>query len=179
MSDKLRHAAVELKMLGAIIMKTGRESFEQRMQREGYEISALQFGIVRMLAMDGEHSLKELSQKFMLEPSTLVPSIDALERKAIVFRHRDAQDRRRVVIGLTEQGRSLAHRFHAVADDDAIYQAVLKMGEADVDELLRLMRALVQALPQGGQLMDSLCARLRSAQPATAPPEADPRSSSE
>jgi DNA-binding MarR family transcriptional regulator len=167
MSEKLRHAAVELKMLGALIMKVGRESLEQRMQREGYEISALQFGLIRMLAMDGEHSLKELSQKFMVDPSTLVPSIDALERKDIVFRHRDAQDRRRVVIGLTEQGQSLAQRFHAVGDDDAIYQALLQMHAPDVDQLLRLMRALILALPDGDQMMDSLCARLRSAQ---APP---------
>jgi DNA-binding MarR family transcriptional regulator len=167
MSDKLRHAAVELKMLGALIMKVGRESFEQRMQREGYEISALQFGLIRMLAMDGEHSLKELSQKVMVDPSTLVPSIDALERKDIVFRHRDPQDRRRVVIGLTEQGHSVAQRFHVVADDDAIYQALLQMDEADVDHLLRLMRTLIQALPAGHQMMDSLCARLRSAQIST------------
>ncbi|XWX05570.1 MarR family transcriptional regulator (plasmid) [Aggregatilineales bacterium SYSU G02658] len=170
MSDKLRHAAAELKMLGALIMKVGRESFEQRMQREGYEISALQFGLIRMLAMDGEHSLKELSQKFMVDPSTLVPAIDALERKAVVFRHRDAQDRRRVVIGLTEHGHSLAQRFHAVGDDDAIYQAILQMGEADVERLLGLMRALIQALPDGDQMMDSLCARLRSAQ---SPPPAN------
>ncbi|MFQ3646880.1 MAG: MarR family transcriptional regulator [Anaerolineae bacterium] len=167
MSDKLRHAAVELKMLGALIMKVGRESFEQRMQREGYEISVLQFGLIRMLAMDGEHSLKELSQKVMVDPSTLVPSIDALERKDIVFRHRDPQDRRRVVIGLTEQGHSVAQRFHAVADDDAIYQALLQMDEADVDHLLRLMRTLIQALPAGDQMMDSLCTRLRSAQIST------------
>ncbi len=164
MSDKLRHATAELKMLSAFIMKIGRESFEQRMQREGYEISALQFGLLRMLAMDGEHSLKELSQKVMLDPSTLVPSLDTLERKGLVFRHRDAQDRRRIVIGLTEQGQRLAQRFHAVGDDDAIYQALLRMREADIDQLLRLMRALIQALPDGDQMMDSLCARLRSAQ---------------
>lgn len=177
MQEKLRHAAMELKLLGALIMKVGRESFEQRMQREGYEISVLQFGLIRMLAMDGEHSLKDLSQKIMVDSSTLVPSIDALERKGIVFRHRDPQDRRRVVIGLTDAGHDIAQRFHAVAEDDAIYQALLQMNEAEVDQLLRLMRALIHALPNGDQMMDSLCTRLRSAQAPPSPHSRDPSSS--
>lgn len=177
MSEELRHAAAELKLLSAFITKIGRESFEQRMQREGHEITAPQFGLIRMLAMDGEHSLKELSQKVMVDPSTLVPSIDALERKGIVFRHRDLQDRRRVVIGLTETGHDIAQRFHAVTEDDVLYQALKQLDPADVAQLLHLMRALIHALPNGDQMMDSLCTRLRSAQAPPLPHSRDPASS--
>lgn len=163
-TQKSQEAALEFRMISSFVAKLGRENFEQRIQQAGYDISGLQFGILRMLAMEGEHSLKELSSKFMLDPSTLVPSVDSLERKRIVTRHRDDNDRRRVVIGLTDTGRTIAHQFHQFSDEDIIYQAMEAMGEEDVEQMMVLLRKLIHHIPEGESIISNICNRMKTSQ---------------
>ena len=55
----------------------------------------------------GSGSAKELSRALLLDPSTLTPILKKLERKGYLYRTRDPQDERSLVIRLTESGEAL------------------------------------------------------------------------
>jgi DNA-binding MarR family transcriptional regulator len=55
----------------------------------------------------GNATATELSREIQLSASTLVGVLDRLEAKNLIYRTRDAGDRRRVLISLTETGKSL------------------------------------------------------------------------
>ncbi len=162
--DKCRHYAHEFRMMSGVMAKISKEWFEARMLEEGYEISVLQFGVLRMLSMDGDHSLSELSKKFMLDPSTLVPTVDSLERKKIVTRLRDPDDRRRVVIGLTDIGREIVSHFDVFHHNDPVYLSMVAMGEAQSEQLMVLLRNLIQHMPEGEPILESIWNRMRMSQ---------------
>src|SRR5690606_18894327 len=99
--------SVEIRILSAVLARVSARSIEERISElTNSEISGLQYGILRML---GHHSstLSELSRQFLLDPSTLVPVVHALERKSLVKRGRDPNDRRRWLISVTDEGKEL------------------------------------------------------------------------
>ena len=57
-------------------------------------------------------TLSELARRCDLEPSTLTPLVDELEKHDLVRRQRAHDDRRMVLLFLTERGRELAPRLH-------------------------------------------------------------------
>ena len=92
-TDELLATALETRMLVTVAAKTARHALEQRPELAGADIGWLQFGILRVLCR-GEKTLSELSRRFLLDPSTLVSSVDALERKKLIKRGHDPRDRR-------------------------------------------------------------------------------------
>ncbi|MFG2001784.1 MarR family winged helix-turn-helix transcriptional regulator [Spirillospora sp. NPDC048911] len=61
------------------------------------------------LAGHGPMSQRELSERLSFDPGDLVAVIDLLERHGYVERHRDARDRRRYSLHLTDAGRLALH----------------------------------------------------------------------
>ncbi len=104
MSDsELYRAALEVRILTAIVAKEARQDIEQRLKGYGAPISALQYRVLRQLEQ-GRSTVKELSQALMVEPATLVPVIGTLARFGFVRRGSDPRDRRRIPLELTESG---------------------------------------------------------------------------
>src|ERR1700749_377345 len=56
---------------------------------------------------ENQQSVKALSEKLFLEPSTIPPMLQRLEAMGYVRRNRDNDDERSVRVSLTEQGRRL------------------------------------------------------------------------
>ena len=52
-------------------------------------------------------SMKELGERLKLDSGTLTPMLKKMEAKGLVSRCRDAADERRLVVTLTDEGRSL------------------------------------------------------------------------
>ena len=52
-------------------------------------------------------SVKELGERLKLDSGTLTPMLKKMEAKGFVNRSRDANDERRVMVSLTDQGRNL------------------------------------------------------------------------
>lgn len=159
--EKIREQSAEFRMMAFVLAKNIRESHEIQLANDGLDITGLQFGVLMMLNADGEHSLVDLSKKFMIDSSTLVPTIDALERKGMLTRHRDANDRRRVVIALTDKGADIARSTRRISDDDPLFKAMLAMGGEKIEQLLILMRSLILEMPEGDTLWHNICNRLR------------------
>ena len=86
--------------------------------------------------------------------TTLVPTIDSLERKGFVLRQRDPNDRRRVPISLTEEGTKLIHEISMVGDDDPILSSLQKIGLNDSEKLVELIRKLVSHLKEGEEILE-------------------------
>jgi DNA-binding MarR family transcriptional regulator len=62
--------------------------------------------IISLWEEDGQ-TIKGLSEKLFLEPSTMTPMLQRLEAMGYVRRKRDVEDERSVRVSLTEKGREL------------------------------------------------------------------------
>jgi len=159
-TDELYAIALEIRILAANMAKMARRAMEQRPELAEAGISGLQFGVLHVLSYQ-EHTLTELSRKFTLDPSTMVPAVDALERKGLVRRGRDPNDRRRAPLSLTEQGSQLASLASVVDDSDPLLQGLRAMGEEQAHQLLTLLRALLAHMPAGEEILHHVSSRVR------------------
>ena len=149
----------EIHMLFTIVARKAMHAVEQRLASADASISGLQFGILLALSFK-EHTISDLSRHFMLDPSTLVPAVDALERKGYAKRGRDPLDRRRVPISLTESGAELLSCVPVVDGDDPLFHSLSLLGVEQSDQLLTLMRELVGHMPEGDRILDHVSSRL-------------------
>lgn len=70
-------------------------------------ITAPQLLCLHALTRSGSLTQIQLSREVRLAASTVVGVVDRLEAKGLVTRRRDAEDRRRIHVSLTEAGRSV------------------------------------------------------------------------
>ena len=87
--------------------------------------------MVTLWAQDGR-AVGEIAETLSLESSTLTPLLQRLEQAGLVTRQRDRQNERRVIVSLTEKGKSLRGQAHCVTD-----RLIASSGMA-LDELARI-----------------------------------------
>lgn len=75
------------------------------LRREGLTTS--QLGVLEALLHLGAMVQSELAEKLLTSPSNLTTVLDNLERDGLVRRERSTEDRRRVEVSLTPEGRDL------------------------------------------------------------------------
>jgi DNA-binding MarR family transcriptional regulator len=139
--DELHTLAHEIRILMGMVMKLVRQDLDKRLQSRKAGIGALQLGVLRLLAHESQ-TISEMSRKMMLEPATLVPVIDALERKGLAQRGRDLNDRRRTPVSPTEKGAALVESVPAVESEDTFVKSLGEMGDDKCRQLLALLREL-------------------------------------
>jgi DNA-binding MarR family transcriptional regulator len=150
---------LEIHFLIAVIAKKTLHALEQRLDLASAGISRLQFGILHALNHK-EQTISELSRNFMLNPSTLVPAVDALERKGLARRGRDPNDRRRLPISLTEEGVGFITKVHSLARDNPLIQSLKALDEEKCYELAELLRELVGHMPEGKDVLHKVQSRV-------------------
>ena len=150
---------IEIRILASILTRIASRSIEERFSAHNADISGLQYGVLRTLAHQS-YTISELSRHFSIDPSTLVPVIDTLERKQLVVRGRDPNDRRRVPVSLTEAGAKLIQTMPFMHEDDLLFKTLDQMGEEKTRQLRSLLRELIQGLPDGENMIESLTSRL-------------------
>ena len=154
--------AIEIQLYAALLLKFFNQALEERLRECGEGISSLQHGILRMLQFD-TLTISEISQRMGLDPSTLVRSVDALERKELARRGRDPHDRRRNPITITEKGLALVNAVPVIAAGDPTFQALQSLGLESATQLRDLLRELIIEFPEGKLVAESIAA---SAPPA-------------
>ncbi len=152
---------VEIRILASVLTRLASRSLEERFSTHDMNISGLQYGILRTLA-SGSQTLSDLSKRFVLDPSTLVPVVQTLERKHLVTRNRDPHDRRRWMLSLTDQGTEIIRSVPMFNEDDLLYQCLDDMGEVKAHALLNLLREVVQRMPEGGEMVESVARHIYS-----------------
>lgn len=160
--ERLQTNVIELHLLMATLWKASQQGLDQWLSDHGIELSRLQVGLLRMLTQEGSQTISELSRKFGVDPSTLVPTVDGLERKGLVIRERDPNDRRRVPLSPTEAGRALMAELPPIAPNDPIVKALDAIGPEAVRQLLLLLCELAHHLPNSEEATEGMFSRLHT-----------------
>lgn len=108
-----------------------------------------QWGVLMFLwARDGQ-SQRELSRQVAIEDATMVRTIDRMERDGLVRRVRDARDRRRINIFLTDKGLDLRDKLIpcAIAGNEVATQPFTAAEKQQLSDLLRRMIEALESAP--------------------------------
>jgi len=109
-----------------------RKVFARHMEPLGLRVT--EFSILMLVAANGAVNQKQLGQALDISPPNMAVTIDRMVDRGWVERVRGTHDRRAQHIHLTEQGRALAERSHAIS---------LTMEEPALAALSRAERALL------------------------------------
>lgn len=80
--------------------------YSRRLTAE-YGLSGPQLQCLRQLEAHGESSTGRLAAAMSLSPATVCGILDRLESRALVTRERQAEDKRRVAVRLSDEGRAV------------------------------------------------------------------------
>ena len=95
------------------------------------ELSCKELEVVEFLGDRGPHMMGELAEHLLVKANLVTNTIDNLEKKELVQRHRLVEDRRKIRVALTEAGQ-------------VVYTSA-------VEEKLRLLRTMLAALTEDEQ----------------------------
>jgi DNA-binding MarR family transcriptional regulator len=102
------------------------------------------FAVLAALSDFGPQAQHELADRLAINRSHLVGYLDDVERRGLVQRDRDLEDRRRQRVALTPSGRAQVRRLHEVARrSQAEFLQVLT--ESERATLIRLLRRVLDA----------------------------------
>jgi DNA-binding MarR family transcriptional regulator len=99
------------------------------------------FAMLNVIAMSEGISQQELGARLGLDPSGLVGGIDELESLGLAERRRDAADRRRYALRLTEEGAATLARARRRVSDGS-QKLLAPLDEDEVATLVGLLRRL-------------------------------------
>jgi DNA-binding MarR family transcriptional regulator len=133
--------ALEIKVLGMLLMKSAVRDLEKRLHAAKLDVNPLGFGVLCNIKKDSS-GVNELSKKMMLAPATLVPVINALEKKGIIARKKDPRDQRRSPLYITHRGEKLLAKVPAIRAQDALLRRIEALGSKDMAALHRILRKL-------------------------------------
>ena len=104
-------------LFGPILLKTMlavRNKLEQSLQNEGFDISFDKVALMKVLTLKDEVIQQDLADVMKRHKSTVLRTIDGLEKKKLVVRVPDPADRRKNTIILTKAGQELVKKFDAI-----------------------------------------------------------------
>jgi DNA-binding MarR family transcriptional regulator len=140
--EDLRSAFGE--MLGAERRLRGRDQH----RRAGGELSHHQIRALFHLAKEEEVTAGCLAKNAELSPASMTAMLDQLEEWGFVARRRSAEDRRQVLVSLTDEGRAKLAKKRAVWNEKFL-AALGEHSDAELASAVRVMRTV-------GGFLDSL-----------------------
>jgi len=147
MECDIYQTAVELRLLIILLHKL--EAADQVRHLQPHQLGGrLQYGVLAMLHNRAQ-TLRELSDHMLVEPATLVPVVNRLERDGFVRRGTDPNDRRRSPISLTDHGLETLRQVSMIDPDGVYMQAVAALSPAQRQSLINLLGELCRRL--GGE----------------------------
>lgn len=107
-------------------------------------LTADQWAMLANLSDQSGITMSELAVRAQLAPSSATRHADALAERGLIFRLAASDDRRRILIGLSNRGKDLVD---SVREEESLAEAVLRkrIGARNHTELLRLLELMVQA----------------------------------
>jgi len=108
-----------------------------------YNVTPGQWNLLNQLDRAGELSQKALADEANKEQATITRYLDTLERKGLVLRSPDKNDRRAHIISLTDKARDLIKNATPTVNETADY-VVKEISQKDLDTFLSVLDKLQQ-----------------------------------
>ncbi len=110
-----------------------------------YNISSTQLNCLIVLFEKGAMPISRIAELIMVNSSTVTGTLDRLEKKGLVKRSRISEDRRIIIIELTENGRILAE--HAPPPiQQKIIDGLNRLSEEEIHEIAGILIRLTSML---------------------------------
>ena len=129
------------------IIKKTKEIMKKTMEEQFKDLNLTgpQGVLVGVLAHNGEHKISDLSEKMCLSNSTVSGIIDRLEKQGFVARKRSEEDRRIVMVDLTEEFRKESkERFKKL--EEYVVNMISNATKEELNEILTGLRTLERVL---------------------------------
>jgi DNA-binding MarR family transcriptional regulator len=108
------------------------------------------WAVLQHLEMAGPLTVTEAARHMDRAQSVMSDIIDGLEAKGLLARMRDARDRRRTLVWLTDEGRAAMAHEREVLSSEHLQHAFARLDVEQRARLLQDLRALVEsAIPDG------------------------------
>jgi DNA-binding MarR family transcriptional regulator len=119
--------------VGFMISNTGRKMSQYLTIRfQPYDVTPEQWSLLSRLAENDGISQKELAFQVDKDPTNVTRILDQLERKGLVSRTSNKEDRRSFLLFLTDQGKELDRKL-APIEDQAIREMLIGVSPADIE----------------------------------------------
>ena len=118
----------------------------QRQQIGSVELTPAQHSVLSLLWQKDGRQLNELSSVCCCSPSTITGVVDTLEKKGLVTRQSNPQDRRSLLLRLTDAGRAMER---STPGPEMIFEGCCGgLAPDEVGQLLQLLSRLNDAIPE-------------------------------
>ena len=104
--------------------------------------------VLGYIAHHGGNALPgEIGHHMKVSTARIATALNNLEKKGLISRRIDPNDRRQILVGITQEGRELTdrHQRHVMEDTAKMLEY---LGEHDAKEYVRIMRRLAEFRPE-------------------------------
>lgn len=135
--------------LGEELYKLLAELLNRKLNRTVLDSIRGEYGVLRYLVYEQDKvSAGILTSQLHVVPGRMTDILKSLEQKGLIERQRDEEDRRRVYVCVTAQGKKQAKKMRGYIKKE--YQGMFRLlGQEDTKELIRLLK-IVLAYPGDG-----------------------------
>jgi DNA-binding MarR family transcriptional regulator len=134
----VRHTGYLLSRLGM----WGAKRFSERLETIG--LTPRMWGALNVLSAESPISQQQLGRAIGMDPSSMVSTIDELERRGLVQRRPHPSDRRAYALHITDQGREVLTRGRRLSMQ-AQAELLAPLNEAERDQLHDMLLRLAVA----------------------------------
>jgi MarR family transcriptional regulator, transcriptional regulator for hemolysin len=130
----------EKEPVGMLISQTSRNLLRfLALQLKEYEVTPEQWSVLKSLGINDGVTQKELSQKTDKDQATLTRILDILERKLLIERRPNKEDRRSFLIHITEAGEKLKEHLYPFIEGLYGKQLLNGISEEDLNLLQQIL----------------------------------------
>jgi len=121
------------------------QAFQKKIAGKFNELSKNQPMVIKIIGMEGEMMPSTIGKYTGMEKSSLTRMVDDLEKKGIVSRNTDPDDRRKVLVSLTEKGLEYYNCLNKITAEMA--DEILKfVDEKDIEDYVQSLETMVRIL---------------------------------
>ncbi len=123
-----------------IMCRTGRSSVGRNIR----ELSSRELGLLNSLFLcEGGAKPGELKRRTGIGASGITNHLNTLEEKGLICRERSPEDRRSVIVHLSEEGTALVRLRQAEIENSA-QELLRRLGRKDTEEFLRILETMIR-----------------------------------
>ncbi len=136
----------QLQRILFVLIKRIKADLEKELSEKRAGVTVLQYSVLHKVARE-QQTLRQLATNMSMQPPSLMPSLDALERLKLLTRQPDSKDRRKIQLVITTKGKRLLTRIPLQDGSRDFNKALQKLGGKKVDQLYQLLQELADGMP--------------------------------